>query len=321
MSPNVVSVTPETPLRRIAQLLLEHGISAVPVVESGVPVGIISESDLIERQRPDGLAWRFWVAGLLGRRIHPFANGPSERLACEAYDVMSTPVITANEHEEAEVLMDLMAKHAIKRILIVRTDRLVGLVSRTDLMRWFARQPTIEGATGAERLAQLDAKLRALSPKSKSDHPQSQAVENTAVFTASAFREQVKHYQSARVAERTKERLKAAEQRAQEIDKILNRSLDEDSWRRVLLAAHGAAERGETEWQVMRMPREVCSDAGRMINISDPGWGTTLRGEAADLWLRWQSELRPRGFRMTARVLDYRDGIPGDIGLFLVWKE
>jgi len=320
MSSNVLSVTPETPLRRIAQLLLEHGISAVPVVENGVPVGIISESDLIERQRPDGLAWQFWVAGLLGRRIHPFANTPSGRFECAARDVMSTPVVTANEHEEAEVLMDLMAKHAIKRILIVRTERLVGLVSRTDLMRWFARQPYTASTTDAKRLERLDAKLRALSPSSKGREPPSEKVGDAAVFTASAFREQVKHYQSALVAERTKERRKAAEQRAQEVDKILNRSLDEDSWRRVLLAAHKAAERGEMEWQVMRMPREVCSDAGRLINISDPGWGSTLRGEAADLWVRWQTELRPRGFRMTARVLDYRDGIPGDIGLFLVWK-
>jgi hypothetical protein len=46
-----------------------------------------------------------------------------------------------------------------------------------------------------------------------------------------------------------------------------------------------------------------------------------LRGEAAEIYLRWKRDLRPHGFRLTARVLDFPGGIPGDIGLFLVWGE
>jgi len=46
-----------------------------------------------------------------------------------------------------------------------------------------------------------------------------------------------------------------------------------------------------------------------------------LRGEAAELYLRWERELRPHGFQLIARGLEFPGGFPGDIGLFLVWGE
>jgi CBS domain-containing protein len=46
-----------------------------------------------------------------------------------------------------------------------------------------------------------------------------------------------------------------------------------------------------------------------------------LRGEAAEIYLRWERDLKPRGFRLAARVLGFPHGMPGDIGLFLVWGE
>jgi hypothetical protein len=46
-----------------------------------------------------------------------------------------------------------------------------------------------------------------------------------------------------------------------------------------------------------------------------------LRGEAAEIYLRWEHDLRPHGFRLAARILDFPGGIPGDAGLFLVWGE
>jgi hypothetical protein len=53
----------------------------------------------------------------------------------------------------------------------------------------------------------------------------------------------------------------------------------------------------------------------------EPRWPGTLRGEAAEIYLRWERDLKPHGFHLTARVLDFPGGIPGDIGLFLVWGE
>ena len=57
------------------------------------------------------------------------------------------------------------------------------------------------------------------------------------------------------------------------------------------------------------------------INIADPAWPKTLRGEAAELYLRWEHDLRPRGFHLSAQILEFPGGMPGDVGLFLLWGE
>jgi hypothetical protein len=70
---------------------------------------------------------------------------------------------------------------------------------------------------------------------------------------------------------------------------------------------------------MLRFPSQLCSDGGRAINAPDPDWPKTLRGEAAELYLRWERELRPRHLHIAARVLEFPGGVPGDIGLFLCW--
>ena len=72
---------------------------------------------------------------------------------------------------------------------------------------------------------------------------------------------------------------------------------------------------------LLRFPSQLSSDGGRAINVMEPRWPGTLRGEAAEIYLRWERDLKPHGFHLTARVLDFPGGIPGDIGLFLVWGE
>jgi hypothetical protein len=85
------------------------------------------------------------------------------------------------------------------------------------------------------------------------------------------------------------------------------------------LVSH-AAERGQTEVQVYRFPNEMCSDRGRRINNSEPGWETTLEGRPRAGYEFWHDHLRPLGFGLKAEVLEYPGGVPGDIGFFLTWK-
>ena len=89
----------------------------------------------------------------------------------------------------------------------------------------------------------------------------------------------------------------------------------------MLHRAREAAEHGNAEFPMLRAPSQLCSDGGRAINAGEPDWPATLRGEAAELYFRWQRELKPHGFHLAARVLDFPDGKPGDIGLFLTWGE
>jgi hypothetical protein len=121
--------------------------------------------------------------------------------------------------------------------------------------------------------------------------------------------------------ERARQRQARAQERRRDVTRLIETHISERGWHGLLHRAREAAERGEKEFLLLRFPSRLCSDDGRAINAPDPEWPTTLRGEAAEIYLRWERELRPRGFRVAARVVDFPDGVPGDIGLFLVWGE
>jgi hypothetical protein len=80
-----------------------------------------------------------------------------------------------------------------------------------------------------------------------------------------------------------------------------------------------AAEHGQSQVQVYRFPNSLCSDGGRRINNSLPGWEETLEGRPKQGYEFWRDHLRPLGFGLRAEVLEYPGGMPGDIGFILTW--
>jgi hypothetical protein len=98
----------------------------------------------------------------------------------------------------------------------------------------------------------------------------------------------------------------------------IDHDISDDNWRTLVDQARQAAEHSERKWMLLRLPSQLCSDGGRAINASRTDWPKTLRGEAAEIYLRWQGDLKPYGFGISANVLDFPAGIPGDTELFLV---
>ena len=82
-----------------------------------------------------------------------------------------------------------------------------------------------------------------------------------------------------------------------------------------------AAERGQTELMVMRFPNSLCSDKGRAINNGDPTWPDTLTGRPRQAYELWRDQLRPAGFRLSAMIIEWPGGFPGDVGFFLKWGD
>ncbi|MGZ8407420.1 MAG: hypothetical protein ACXWVJ_05280 [Caulobacteraceae bacterium] len=80
-----------------------------------------------------------------------------------------------------------------------------------------------------------------------------------------------------------------------------------------------AAARGQTELLVMRFPNALCTDKGRAINNADPAWPDTLTGRPRQAYDLWQNQLRPAGFRLSAMIIEWPGGLPGDVGFFLKW--
>lgn len=81
-----------------------------------------------------------------------------------------------------------------------------------------------------------------------------------------------------------------------------------------------AAERGETEVMVMRFPNLLCTDKGRAINNTEAGWPETLTGRPRQAYEFWRDHLQPANYKLKAMVVEWPNGMPGDIGFFLSWS-
>ena len=80
-----------------------------------------------------------------------------------------------------------------------------------------------------------------------------------------------------------------------------------------------AAEQDLSEIMVMSFPAAWCSDRGRAINNGAPDWPSSLEGRAKKALEFYEQNLKPLGYKARAQILNYPDGMPGDVGLFLAW--
>ncbi len=140
-----------------------------------------------------------------------------------------------------------------------------------------------------------------------------------AALTVADFRELNADFEHQKVEHRDEKRRSVAEQSHARVRELVDHHIGEESWRSILHRAREAAARGEKEFMLLRFPADLCTDRRRSINVPLASWPETLRGEAAEIYLLWQRDLKPGGFHLAARVLDFPGGYPGDIGLFLIW--
>ena len=152
MTTDVVSVGPETTTRTIAKLLNARGISAVPVVDAaGTPIGMVSEGDLMGRDEADRVARRDWWLTLLaeGEPLSPLFLATLRAPERTAREVMTSPVITVDEEAELAAIAGLLTTQRIKRVPVVREGRIVGIVSRADVVRALMNSDAFSGRARA----------------------------------------------------------------------------------------------------------------------------------------------------------------------------
>jgi len=326
MTTGVVSVCPDTPADEIARRLIEHGISAVPVVdESGAALGMVSEGDLIGRDDAGREARRDWWLTLLaeGESLSPDFLASLRTKTHRARDLMSAPLVTVGEETDAAEIARLLVAYRIKRVPVMRDGRIVGIVSRADLLPALSMppsrpEPARHGGLFANALAAIDEHFLhgARRPPESGNHND---LASATTFSVDDFRHLVADFGEDQERRRREARRAVIDRRRAQVKELIDQHIGDDSWKALLDQARQAAEHGEKEFMLLRFPSQLCSDGGRAVNVPDPDWPKSLRGEAAEIYLRWERELKPRGFHLSARVLEFPSGVPGDIGLFLVW--
>lgn len=134
MTRDVVSVDPNATILQAARLMLQHHISGLPVIDkAGKLVGVLSEGDFLRRQetstQPRHSRWLEFIMGP-GRIAAEYTHSHGSKVS----EVMSGEVKTCGEDATLEQIVELMERHRIKRVPVVRANKVVGIVTRSNLM-------------------------------------------------------------------------------------------------------------------------------------------------------------------------------------------
>jgi CBS domain-containing protein len=152
MTTDVVTIGPETSVRHIAQLMLRHRVSALPVLDDDDRlVGIVSEGDLMRRAELGRDRHRSWWLNLLA--------GPAE-IASEyvkqhgqrAKDVMTGRIVSIDENATVGTIAAILEEKGVKRLPVLKDGRLIGIVSRADLLHAIATAKLDQCASGDDAI-------------------------------------------------------------------------------------------------------------------------------------------------------------------------
>lgn len=153
---DVVTARPDMSVAEAVELLAEHDVNALPVVDDDDRVvGVVSEADLVRREEIDPVKHRpWWIEAITPatRLAAEFAKSHGRRVE----EVMTTQVVSATEDASLAEIAALLERHRIKRVPIIEDGKLVGIVSRANLIQAMATsRPQVEAPTESDRSIRL----------------------------------------------------------------------------------------------------------------------------------------------------------------------
>lgn len=165
MTRDVVTIGPDATVLQAARLMLQNRISGLPVVDAeGNLVGVVSEGDFLRRRETRTEKRRSrWLEFIMGpgKIAEEYTHTHGSRVD----EVMTRDVQTVDENAPLEDIIEMMEKHRIKRVPVMSGATLVGIVTRSNLMRAMvsiarvapaAQSPKDDGALRAQILAEID---------------------------------------------------------------------------------------------------------------------------------------------------------------------
>jgi len=140
MTSPVITAKPETGILDIVKLMLEHRISALPIVaDNGALVGLVSEGDLIRRSEIGARDYSSWWLAAIGGKAR-LAEDFIRTHAMKAEEIMTRELVTVAVDTPVWEIAEILEKNKIKRVPVVDGDDLVGVVSRANLLQALAAQ-------------------------------------------------------------------------------------------------------------------------------------------------------------------------------------
>ncbi len=100
---------------------------------------------------------------------------------------------------------------------------------------------------------------------------------------------------------------------------FIGRHLRPEAAKRFSEMVRQAAMRGDRKIEILDFPSDWCTDRGRAINNDEKDWPNTLTGIAKEVYEAYERWLRPVGYKLSARIVDYPGGKPGNVGLYISW--
>jgi|SRR5450756_192524 len=149
MTPDPITVLPETPVTDVARVMIKNGIGGVPVVnKEGDLLGIITESDLIVQDTD--VKFPSFVHFLDGYvfvpgSIHRFEEKFLKAVAATAEDLMTADIITVDADDPVEDTATLMSKKRLKRFPVISEGQLVGIITMRDIVKLISKDIPVEG--------------------------------------------------------------------------------------------------------------------------------------------------------------------------------
>ncbi|WP_017570208.1 CBS domain-containing protein [Nocardiopsis halotolerans] len=142
MTAEVFSVTEDTGYREVAEALVTHGVSALPVTNGeGRVVGVVSEGDLLHKEEFTGGDYDPPLRARLRARLGAGGSAGDKAAARNATELMTRPAVTVASDASVVLAARLMERHGVKQMPVVDGDgNLIGIVSRRDLLSVFVRE-------------------------------------------------------------------------------------------------------------------------------------------------------------------------------------
>ncbi len=162
MTKTVITGRPDTTVKNAAELMSRHQISAIPVLDNeGGIVGIVSEGDLMRRvEGADEPTRSWWLSVFSGAQTS--AKSFVQERGQHLKDVMTTELTTVTPDMPVGQIARLLEKKRIKRVPVVEDGKVVGIVSRANLLQALAAQPVVHIRSGADADEKRDVVLGAL---------------------------------------------------------------------------------------------------------------------------------------------------------------